>query len=114
VRKKTTATEMKPKLGAVAKAFQDSESEEEEEMPAEAKQRMRNIGKYGTGWVGFVDHPGGCGQAIGLIFHWLCRGTPTSSGPRSFNKSKTGFSNVAGEWSAAQRLVLGPNKPENK
>ncbi|KAL5457604.1 hypothetical protein EMCRGX_G034879 [Ephydatia muelleri] len=55
--------------GLVAKAF-GSDSEEEEEMPPEAKLRMRNIGKN----------------------------TPTSAGPNSFNKTATGFSNPKGSW----------------
>lgn len=55
--------------GLVAKAF-GSDSEEEEEMPPEAKLRMRNIGKN----------------------------TPTSSGPNSFNKTAAGFSNPKGSW----------------
>ncbi|XP_062510921.1 PEST proteolytic signal-containing nuclear protein-like isoform X2 [Corticium candelabrum] len=85
-KKKTIETEIKPKLGAVAKAFGDSDSDDDEEMPAEAKQRMRNIGKA----------------------------TPTSSGPRSFNKGKSGFSSSLGEWSTSQRLVIGRNKPDTK
>ncbi|KAM7444984.1 hypothetical protein ABFA07_006514 [Porites harrisoni] len=47
----------------LASVFND-ESDEEEEMPAEAKMRMRNIG----------------------------RDTPTSAGPNSFNKGNKGFS----------------------
>lgn len=53
----------KPSSKLVAQAF-GSDSEEEEEMPPEAKLRMRNIGKN----------------------------TPTSAGPNSFNKSQRGFS----------------------
>lgn len=49
--------------GAMASVFND-ESDEEEEMPAEAKMRMRNVG----------------------------RNTPTSAGPNSFNKGSKGFS----------------------
>ena len=53
-----------PKLKAVANAFQnDSDDDEVEEMPAECRMRMRNIG----------------------------RDTPTSSGPNSFGKTKQGF-----------------------
>ncbi|XP_022189251.1 PEST proteolytic signal-containing nuclear protein [Nilaparvata lugens] len=44
----------------------NSDSEEEEEMPPEAKMRMRNIG----------------------------RETPTSAGPNSFGKTKQGFCNA--------------------
>jgi hypothetical protein len=51
-----------PKL-SVAKAFNDDDDDEVEEMPPEAKMRMRNIGKL----------------------------TPTSSGPNSFGKTKLGF-----------------------
>ncbi|XP_032224270.2 PEST proteolytic signal-containing nuclear protein isoform X2 [Nematostella vectensis] len=51
-----------PKKGAVAAIFGDDESDEEE-MPTEAKMRMKNIG----------------------------RDTPTSAGPNSFNKGKKGF-----------------------
>lgn len=48
----------------VAKAFNhDSDDDEVEEMPAECRMRMRNIG----------------------------RDTPTSSGPNSFGKTKMGF-----------------------
>lgn len=47
---------------SVASAFNE-DSDEEEEMPAEAKMRMRNIGKN----------------------------TPTSSGPNSFGKTAIGF-----------------------
>ncbi|CAB4010123.1 PEST proteolytic signal-containing nuclear [Paramuricea clavata] len=54
----------KPKKGSVAAAFND-ESDDEEEIPKEAKMRMRNLGKE----------------------------TITSSGPNSFNKSKQGFTN---------------------
>jgi hypothetical protein len=53
-----------PKLKAVANAFQNESSDDEvEEMPAECRMRMRNIG----------------------------RDTPTSSGPNSFGKTKQGF-----------------------
>ncbi|XP_028411433.1 PEST proteolytic signal-containing nuclear protein-like [Dendronephthya gigantea] len=54
----------KPKKGSVAAAFKE-ESDEEEEIPKEAKMRMRNLGKD----------------------------TVTSSGPNSFNKGKQGFTN---------------------
>ncbi|CAO1376391.1 unnamed protein product [Diamesa hyperborea] len=47
----------------VAKAFNDDSDEEVEEMPAECRMRMRNIGKN----------------------------TITSSGPNSFGKTKQGF-----------------------
>lgn len=51
-----------PKKLAVASIF-NNESDDEEEMPAECRMRMRNIG----------------------------RDTPTSSGPNSFGKTKQGF-----------------------
>ncbi|KAK9505937.1 hypothetical protein O3M35_009892 [Rhynocoris fuscipes] len=52
----------KPIKSSLREAF-NSESEEEEEMPPEARMRMRNIG----------------------------RDTPTSAGPNSFGKTKQGF-----------------------
>ncbi|CAH1116204.1 unnamed protein product [Phaedon cochleariae] len=55
----------KPKLSVAAAFNQDSDSEPEE-MPPQAKMRMRNIG----------------------------RETPTSSGPNSFGKTKHGFSDA--------------------
>ncbi|KRT81954.1 hypothetical protein AMK59_5589, partial [Oryctes borbonicus] len=51
---------------SVASAFNQDSDEEPEEMPPEAKMRMRNIG----------------------------RDTPTSSGPNSFGKTKQGFSDA--------------------
>ena len=48
------------------KSVFNDDSDEEEEMPAEARMRMRNIG----------------------------RDTPTSSGPNSFGKTKQGFVNT--------------------
>ncbi|CAH1959282.1 unnamed protein product [Acanthoscelides obtectus] len=56
---------VKPKLTVAAAFNQDSDSEPEE-MPPEARMRMRNIG----------------------------RDTPTSSGPNSFGKTKQGFSDA--------------------
>ncbi|XP_063917409.1 PEST proteolytic signal-containing nuclear protein-like isoform X2 [Zophobas morio] len=53
----------KPKL-TIASAFNQESDDEPEEMPPEARMRMRNIG----------------------------RDTPTSSGPNSFGKTKQGFS----------------------
>lgn len=52
-----------PKPAKVASVFGQDDDSEEEEMPAECKMRMRNIG----------------------------RDTPTSSGPNSFGKTKQGF-----------------------
>ncbi|CAH0564487.1 unnamed protein product [Brassicogethes aeneus] len=60
-----TTTVNKPKL-TVASAFNNDSDDEPEEMPPQAKMRMRNIG----------------------------RDTPTSSGPNSFGKTKQGFSDA--------------------
>lgn len=57
----------KPALAAV---FNEDEDSEPEEMPPEAKMRMKNIG----------------------------RETPTSAGPNSFNKGKQGFSDHQKLW----------------
>lgn len=54
-----------PKRPAVSAVFGDSDSEEEE-MPEEARMRMRNVG----------------------------RETPTSAGPNSFGKTKQGFTDM--------------------
>ncbi|KAL9968756.1 hypothetical protein ACROYT_G020877 [Oculina patagonica] len=62
-KKQKTEPVLVQRKGAVASVFND-ESDEEEEMPAEAKMRMRNLG----------------------------RDTPTSAGPNSFNKGSKGFS----------------------
>lgn len=56
------AKSSQPKL-TVANAFNNDSDEEVEEMPAECKMRMKNIGRM----------------------------TPTSSGPNSFGKTKMGF-----------------------
>lgn len=62
--KLTTNKTTDPKKLKVASAFADDSSDDEvEEMPAECRMRMRNIG----------------------------RDTPTSSGPNSFGKTKQGF-----------------------
>ncbi|XP_019875357.1 PEST proteolytic signal-containing nuclear protein [Aethina tumida] len=55
----------KPKL-TVASAFNNDSDDEPEQMPPEARMRMRNIG----------------------------RDTPTSSGPNTFGKTKQGFSDI--------------------
>ncbi|KAK7601081.1 hypothetical protein V9T40_008522 [Parthenolecanium corni] len=57
---------LKPPSRTVASVFGDESDEEPEEMPPEARMRMRNIG----------------------------RDTPTSSGPNSYGKTKQGFCNV--------------------
>jgi len=62
--KKTGSSEGGLKKAAAAFA-DDSEGSDEEEMPPEARMRMRNIG----------------------------RDTPTSAGPNSFGKGKMGFNN---------------------
>jgi len=54
----------RPKSKLLAAAFGDDSSDEEEEIPPEAKMRMRNVG----------------------------RDTPTSAGPNSYAKGKLGFS----------------------
>ncbi|XP_050532180.1 PEST proteolytic signal-containing nuclear protein-like [Daktulosphaira vitifoliae] len=56
----------KPASKSVAAVFGDVSDEEPEEMPREARMRMRNIG----------------------------RDTPTSAGPNSFGKTKHGFCNT--------------------
>lgn len=56
----------KPASKSVAAVFGDASDEEPEEMPKEARMRMRNIG----------------------------RDTPTSAGPNSFGKTKHGFCNT--------------------
>lgn len=53
----------KPKTMTVAQAFNSDESSDDEEMPPEAKMRMRNLGKD----------------------------TPTAAGPNSFGKNRLGF-----------------------
>ncbi|XP_061177383.1 PEST proteolytic signal-containing nuclear protein-like [Saccostrea echinata] len=53
-----------PKTKKIASVFNEEESDEEEEMPPEAKMRMKNVG----------------------------RDTPTSTGPNSFGKGRLGFS----------------------
>lgn len=69
IQKKLTALKStsspKPKM-SVATAFNLDSDDEPEEMPPEARMRMRNIG----------------------------RDTPTSSGPNSFGKTKHGFSDA--------------------
>ncbi|XP_058966975.2 PEST proteolytic signal-containing nuclear protein-like [Pocillopora verrucosa] len=71
-KKQKTEPALVEKKGSVASAFNE-ESDDEEEMPAEAKMRMRNVG----------------------------RNTPTSAGPNSYNKGNKGFTDhrKAGEKS---------------
>ncbi|KAM4048095.1 PEST proteolytic signal-containing nuclear protein [Anomaloglossus baeobatrachus] len=66
---KETPPAVVTKKSMVAAAFNEDDSEPEE-MPPEAKMRMKNIG----------------------------RDTPTSSGPNSFNKGKHGFSDSQKLW----------------
>ncbi|XP_068825161.1 PEST proteolytic signal-containing nuclear protein-like isoform X2 [Capricornis sumatraensis] len=63
----------------VAAAFNEDEDSEPEEMPPEAKMRMKNIG----------------------------RDTPTSAGPNSFNKGKHGFSDNQKLWKRNIKSHLG-------
>ncbi|XP_055115198.1 PEST proteolytic signal-containing nuclear protein isoform X4 [Symphalangus syndactylus] len=63
----------------VAAAFNEDEDSEPEEMPPEAKMRMKNIG----------------------------RDTPTSAGPNSFNKGKHGFSDNQKLWERNIKSHLG-------
>uniref|UniRef100_A0A8C5LDX3 PEST proteolytic signal-containing nuclear protein n=1 Tax=Jaculus jaculus TaxID=51337 RepID=A0A8C5LDX3_JACJA len=67
---KETVPTLAPKTLSVAAAFNENEDSEPEEMPPEAKMRMKNIG----------------------------RDTPTSAGPNSFNKGKHGFSDNQKLW----------------
>ncbi|XP_013858454.1 PEST proteolytic signal-containing nuclear protein isoform X2 [Austrofundulus limnaeus] len=59
-----------PKKPGLASVFNEDDDSEPEEMPPEAKMRMKNIG----------------------------RETPTSAGPNSFNKGKQGFSHNQKLW----------------
>ncbi|XP_035538287.1 PEST proteolytic signal-containing nuclear protein-like [Morone saxatilis] len=59
-----------PKKLGLASVFNEDDDSEPEEMPPEAKMRMKNIG----------------------------RETPTSAGPNSFNKGKQGFSDHQKLW----------------
>ncbi|CAK9293363.1 unnamed protein product [Gordionus sp. m RMFG-2023] len=68
--KKPEETVLEKSDPAVATIFNPDNSEEDEDMPFEAKMRMRNIGKD----------------------------TPTSSGPNSFNKGKDGFVDYERLW----------------
>ncbi|KAL5009934.1 hypothetical protein ScPMuIL_012239 [Solemya velum] len=61
--KESLPISLKPKSATVAKVFNEDDESDEEEMPPEAKMRMRNIG----------------------------RNTPTASGPNSFGKGRLGF-----------------------
>ncbi|XP_060891049.1 PEST proteolytic signal-containing nuclear protein-like [Labrus mixtus] len=67
---KEPAPSVPPKKAAMASVFNEDDDSEPEEMPPEAKMRMKNIG----------------------------RETPTSAGPNSFNKGKQGFSDHQKLW----------------
>ncbi|KAM4701541.1 PEST proteolytic signal-containing nuclear protein isoform 2-T2 [Discoglossus pictus] len=67
---KDVAPAVVPKKSAVAAVFNEDDDSEPEEMPPEAKMRMKNIG----------------------------RDTPTSAGPNSFNKGKHGFTDSQKLW----------------
>uniref|UniRef100_A0A8D0HUD6 PEST proteolytic signal-containing nuclear protein n=1 Tax=Sphenodon punctatus TaxID=8508 RepID=A0A8D0HUD6_SPHPU len=76
---KEPAPTLAPKTLSVAAAFNEDEDSEPEEMPPEAKMRMKNIG----------------------------RDTPTSAGPNSFNKGKHGFSDNQKLWERNIKSHLG-------
>ncbi|XP_061596828.1 PEST proteolytic signal-containing nuclear protein-like isoform X2 [Cololabis saira] len=67
---KETVPSLPPKKVEMASVFNEDDDSEPEEMPPEAKMRMKNIG----------------------------RETPTSAGPNSFNKGKQGFSDHQKLW----------------
>ncbi|XP_017294204.1 PEST proteolytic signal-containing nuclear protein isoform X2 [Kryptolebias marmoratus] len=67
---KEPAPSAPPKKLGLASVFNEDDDSEPEEMPPEAKMRMKNIG----------------------------RETPTSAGPNSFNKGKQGFSDNQKLW----------------
>ncbi|CAN9507201.1 unnamed protein product [Ophioblennius macclurei] len=67
---KEPAPSAPPKKVGLASVFNEDDDSEPEEMPPEAKMRMKNIG----------------------------RETPTSAGPNSFNKGKQGFSDHKKLW----------------
>lgn len=74
-----STNDTKPKITVASVFNQDSDSEPEE-MPPEARMRMRNIGRYTFN--------------IQIISSYSCivlRDTPTSAGPNSFGKTKHGF-----------------------
>ncbi|XP_053901197.1 PEST proteolytic signal-containing nuclear protein isoform X1 [Malaclemys terrapin pileata] len=80
---KEPAPTLAPKTLSVAAVFNEDDDSEPEEMPPEAKMRMKNIG----------------------------RDTPTSAGPNSFNKGKHGFSDNQKLWERNIKSHLG-NVPE--
>ncbi|XP_069508804.1 PEST proteolytic signal-containing nuclear protein [Ambystoma mexicanum] len=74
-----------PKVRTVASVFNEDDSEPEE-MPPEAKMRMKNIG----------------------------RDTPTSAGPNSFNKGKHGFSDNQKLWERNIKARPGEHRRQHK
>ncbi|KAG3266981.1 PEST proteolytic signal-containing nuclear protein [Ictidomys tridecemlineatus] len=76
---KETVPTLAPKTLSVAAAFNEDEDSEPEEMPPEAKMRMKNFG----------------------------RDTPISAGPNSFNKGKHGFSDNQKLWERNIKSHLG-------
>ncbi|XP_074070485.1 PEST proteolytic signal-containing nuclear protein isoform X2 [Macrotis lagotis] len=76
---KETVPTLAPKTLSVAAVFNEDDDSEPEEMPPEAKMRMKNIG----------------------------RDTPTSAGPNSFNKGKHGFSDNQKLWERNIKSHLG-------
>jgi len=83
VEKEKPEAVLKAKKGSVAKAFGEDSDSEEEEMPKEARMRMRNIG----------------------------RNTPTSAGPNSYNKGKLGFTNRNKMWDREMKPRIHLEKP---
>ncbi|CAL1603669.1 unnamed protein product [Knipowitschia caucasica] len=71
-----------PKKSGLAAVFNEDDDSEPEEMPPEAKMRMKNIG----------------------------RETPTSAGPNSFNKGKQGFSDNQKLWERKLKAHPGEKK----
>lgn len=67
----------------IINVFNADESDDEEEMPPEARMRMKNIGQL----VNLF-----CCKSFIIIILQYCKGkdTPTSSGPNSFGKTKQG------------------------
>jgi hypothetical protein len=73
--KQKAESKLIPKAAA---AFNSDSDSEPEEMPLEARMRMKNIG----------------------------RNTPTSAGPNSFNKGRLGFSDNKRGWELQQKKLL--------
>ena len=56
---------------------EESDDDDAEEMPPEARMRMKNIGRLVYLFVIFKS------QFNVILIHFLCRDTPTSAGPNS-------------------------------